>query len=267
MPVIITADKPEELPEGLRPAAKDIDGKFVVEKLPEGWGVDNVGAYRQKLTKAEQDAKRREDRLAQYRKDEQGNLWEPDEIKAAFEEAQKLKAERDKAPNLDEIRRQYSAEYEKQWRPRWETEKKRADDLDSQLDRMLLQSEINDVLAQTRPKDGKAELLQSLLLTQFAVDRSNGKRAVRVRSSDGFVPGNDEDGFMKPLTWALNVLKTKHADLFVGDDQSGAGVSGSSGVSGRGVYKFPRAELQRRAQDYTALVKKAKSEGKTVELV
>ncbi len=52
----IVADKSEELPEGLRAQAKQVDGKFVVDSLPEGWEIgDTVGL--RKFLSEERDGK------------------------------------------------------------------------------------------------------------------------------------------------------------------------------------------------------------------
>lgn len=49
MPLRIVADTPDELPEGLRAAAKQAEGKYVVGDMPQGWGIENVAGLRQAL--------------------------------------------------------------------------------------------------------------------------------------------------------------------------------------------------------------------------
>ena len=49
MPFRIVADSLEDLPEGLRPAAKNEGGKFIVAELGQGWAIENVAGLRQAL--------------------------------------------------------------------------------------------------------------------------------------------------------------------------------------------------------------------------
>jgi len=46
MPFRIVADSLEDLPEGLRPAAKNEGGKFVVSELGQGWAIEDVAALK-----------------------------------------------------------------------------------------------------------------------------------------------------------------------------------------------------------------------------
>lgn len=46
MPFRIVADSLEDLPEGLRPAAKNEGGKFIVAELGQGWAIEDVAALK-----------------------------------------------------------------------------------------------------------------------------------------------------------------------------------------------------------------------------
>jgi hypothetical protein len=268
MPVIITADTQEELPEGLRAVAKEADGRFVIDKLPDGWGVDNVGAYRQKLTQAEKDAKRRDDRLKGYAKDDKGTLWEPEEIRAALAEVEQLKSARDKAPNLDEMRKSYERDAEAKWRPKYEGEAKRVAELDSDLDRTKMDAVVGQILAEAGAKDdASAQLLQIAMRDRFVIDKSDGKRVVRVKQGDGYMTGTDEDGYCSPKTWVNSYLKMTYPALFRGDDQSGAGASGTSGAGQKRRFTFKRSDINGKAGEFIALQERAKKAGETVHII
>lgn len=102
MPFRIVADKADELPEGLRAQAKQVDGKFVVESLPEGWEVGDTVGLRLRLS---------EERTA--RKDAEKALvaFEGIEDAAAAREAlQQLKAGALKgSKEIDDFRKQLEA--------------------------------------------------------------------------------------------------------------------------------------------------------------
>jgi len=102
MPFRIVADKADELPEGLRAQAKQVDGKFVVDSLPEGWEVGDTVGLRLRLS---------EERTA--RKDAEKALvaFEGIEDAAAAREAlQQLKAGALKgSKEIDDFRKQLEA--------------------------------------------------------------------------------------------------------------------------------------------------------------
>ena len=80
------------------------------------------------------------------------------------------------------------------------------------------------LVAEMRPKEGKAELARLLLREKLAIDKTNG-RTVRVRTPDNkdWMTGAGPDGFALPKDYALGVLRTQYADMFQGDGASGAG--------------------------------------------
>lgn len=49
MALVITADRPDELPESLRASAKEVNGKFVVSELPAGVAIENVQGLKNAL--------------------------------------------------------------------------------------------------------------------------------------------------------------------------------------------------------------------------
>lgn len=51
----IIADKIEELPEGLRPAAKQEGSAFVVTQMPEGWAVEDIAGLKASVITARQE--------------------------------------------------------------------------------------------------------------------------------------------------------------------------------------------------------------------
>lgn len=269
MPIIIQADTAAELPEGLRPAAKEMNGKFVVEAMPEGWGLDNVAQTRSKLTRAEQDLRRSGERLKAFAKDDKGTLFEPDEFTALLTEHRTLKEAQGRQPNVDEMRKQIVADAEQRLGKKLTEAEKRAVDLERELDNTTLDSAINQLVAEMRPKEGKAEIVRLLLREKLGIDKADGKRNVRVRSADGkdWQSGASQDGFLSPKDYALNVLRTQQADMFQGDGASGAGANGSGNGGRKSKYTFPAADLNGNYSAYEALKKRAAAEGATVEFV
>jgi len=268
MPITITADKSDELPEGLRPTAKENGGKFVVDAIPEGWGIDNVAATRGKLTRYEQDLKRRDERLKAFAKDDKGTLYEPDEFQSLVAEHRTLKESQGKAPNVDELRKQIAADAEARYGKKLTEAEKRAIELERELDNTTLNAEINALVAEMRPKDGKADVARLLLQQALGIDKADGKRAARVRSADGkdWQPGAGPDGYLTPKDYAMNVLRIKHADMFQGDGQSGAGAGPSGGgAGGRRVLRLSRADLKGQAGKVMAQHDKALADGLSVE--
>ena len=62
----IVADKADELPEGLRAQAKQVDGKFVVDSLPEGWEIGDTVGLRKFLSEERTARKAAEKSLQAY---------------------------------------------------------------------------------------------------------------------------------------------------------------------------------------------------------
>lgn len=273
MPISIIADQAAEIPEALRPLAKEVDGKFTLTP-PDGWGIDNVAAVRGKQTKLEQDLKRRDDRLKGFSKDDAGNIYEPDEFKAIVDEYRALKDAQGKAPNAEDLRKQVVGEVEGRYkRQLTEAEKraadldKRAADLDRELDNTTLDSVINSLVAEMRPKEGKGDVVRLLLRDKLGIDKSNG-RQVRVRTPDGkdWMPGAGPEGFALPKDYALNVLRAAQADMFQGDGASGAGASSTNGAR-RSRFTFKRDDLNGKVAEFTAMQARAAAEGQKVEIV
>lgn len=274
MPITITADAVTEIPEPLRTTAKEENGKFVLQ-APEGWGVENVAAVRGKQTKLEQDLARRDARLKAYAKDEAGTLYEPDEIKESLAELARLREAQGKAPQLEDLRKQAVAEAQGLYtRKLTEAEKraadfeKRAAELDRELDNSTLENAISSAIAEMRPKEGKAEIARLLLKERARIDKEEGRRAVRVNdpAGNGFMTGSGPDGFLGIREFGLNMLRTQHPDLFQGDGASGAGAGAGPGRRTSG-YTFKRADLQNNAGAFLALQRRAKAEGKPVEII
>lgn len=267
MPITVTADAVTEIPEPLRASAKEVDGKFVLSALPEGFGLDNVAAARGKQTKLEQDLKRAGDRLKSFAKDDKGTIYEAEEFQQLVTDYQRLKAAEGKAPNADELRKSIVAETENRYSGKLTAAEKMAADALAELDHTTLAAVMNEAVAASRPKEGKDEIVRLLLRERLAIEKVDGKRHVRVKAPDGaFLTGNGPDGYTTPKDFALNVLRTQHPDLFAGDGASGAG-AGNSGGARKAKYTFAKADLDGKGGEFLALRKRAAAEGLTVELV
>lgn len=269
MPITLTADKLDELPEPIRPNAKEANGKFHVDALPDGWGVDHAAQSRAKITKLEQDVKRAAERMKVFAKDEKGTIYEPDEFTALQAEYRALKEAQGKQPNIDELRKQVVADAESRYSKKLTEAEKRAQDLDRELDNAILGSTLDNLLAQSRPREGKAEIVRLLLREHLGLDKADGKRQVRVKDSakpGEWMLGNDPDGYMPAKDYALNNLRVKHADLFEGDGASGAGATSTGTVPRRAKYTFPASRLNGNASEFLAMKARAAAEGMTVTI-
>lgn len=268
MPIVITAtaDTAAEIPEALRSSAKEQDGKFVLSAVPEGWGLDNVAASRGKLTKLETDAKRAGERLKGYAIDDKGTIPEPEQFKEMLAERARLLEAQGKLPNADELRRQAVADAERTYTSKLTAAEKRAidaekqrDELDRLLDNTTLDAAISQLVAEMRPKEGKAEIARLMLREKLRIDKANGKRVPRVLApeGEGYMTGSDADGYMPVRDYALNGIRTKHADLFQGDDAQGAGARSTTGAGGQRIFKLSRSEMAKNPVQVTAQVQQA----------
>lgn len=269
MAITITADKVDELPEPIRGSAVEQNGKFLLQQLPDGWGVDNVAAYRSKATKAEQDAKRAAERMRAFAKDDKGTIYEPDEFQALLQEHRALKEAQGKQVDVEAFKRQFQADAEKKWGAELAAERKAREELDAMLDRTMTDAETNALVAMLRPKDGNQEVVKLLLREAVRVDKRDGKRAMRAVGQNGefLVSSTSEDGYVSPKEYAQTVLRTKYAHLLESESSGGAGATSSGSRRGPGTYQFKRSELATNAPAFIEMQKRAKAEGKTVELI
>lgn len=280
MPITIQADDANELPEQIRGEAKNVNGKFVVEKLPDGWQpvahVAPLLADRAKLTTVTSDAKRYQERLKQFAIDDKGTLPEPDAYREQLAEYARLKEQAGKQPNADELRKQLAADYEGRYAGKLTAAEKkivdaekRAQELDQALDNAILSSSINELIAEMRPKEGKAEIVRMLLQRDLGIEKVEGKRIVRVRGADGnsWQIANTADGYASPKDYAMNVVRVKQADMFQGEGSGGAGASNTNSASRRNVVQISRSALNGKANEMQAIYERAKKEGRSVEFV
>lgn len=270
MPINIIADKADELPEPIRAAATEQNGKFVVQQLPDGWNLAHEAAYKTKLTKAEQDLKRRDERLRGFAIDDNGTIPEPDAFRALLQEHRSLKEAQGKLPNIDEIRKQTRAEAEQQHRTRIAELEKALADHDRALDNSVLNAEINSLVAQLRPKDGKADLVSLLLRDRLTLEKDGIERKVRVRSKDGkgYELGNGSDGFMPAKDYVMSTVRAQLADILEAEQSGGAGATGSGNrTASANVVRISRASLNGHADEAMVAYKKALAEKKKIEFI
>jgi hypothetical protein len=233
-------------------------------------------ADRAKLTTVAQDAKRYQERLKQFAIDDKGTLPEPDAYREQLAEYARLKEQAGKQPNVEELRKQFATDFENRYtgkltaaEKRIAEAEKRAQDLDRDLDNATLGSAINELIAEMRPKEGKAEIARMILMRDLAIEKADGKRIVRVRGADGqsWQAGNGPDGYASPKDYALNVVRTKHADMFQGDGVGGAGASSTNGAARRNVVQIKRSDINGKAHEVAAVMAQARKDGRTVEFI
>lgn len=279
MPITIQADDASELPEPIRGEAKNVNGKFVVEKLPDGWQpvahVAPLLADRAKLPTLTADNKRYQERLRQFAIDDKGTLPEPDAYREQMAEYARLKESAGKQPSVEQMRQQFATDFENRYSAKLTAEQKRvADaekrwaDTEAELDKTVKASEINALVAEMRPKEGKAEIARMILQEALGLDKADGKRVMRVRGPDGnWMVGTGADGFMSPRDYAMSVVRTKHADMFQGDGVGGAGATNTSGSARRNVVQIRKADLNGKGNEAIAAYNAAIKEGKTVQFI
>jgi hypothetical protein len=147
----IVADKLDEIPEGLRENAKQVEGQgFVVQSLKEGWGIEDFSGLRKMLTDERQGRKAAERSLAAF----DGLL--PDEASAARDALDQFKAGKLRgAKELDEWKTSYEAKVKDE---RSKLESKLAKRTEALRERML-RGELAPVIA----AKGGAEAMDAIL--------------------------------------------------------------------------------------------------------
>jgi hypothetical protein len=107
-----------------------------------------------------------------------------------------------------------------------------------------------------------------ILQEALGLDKSDGRRQMRVRGPDGnWMVGTGADGFMAPRDYAMSVVRTKHADMFQGDGVGGAGASSTNGASRRNVVQIKRSDINGKAHEVAAVMAQARKDGRAVEFV
>lgn len=138
--VRIVADDASELGEQLRDNAKQVDGKWVVDGLPEGFAIENVKGLRSALQAERAQRKDLEGRLQPY---VDAGL-EPDDLPTAAEALQKFKA--GQLRSSDDIER-YRAEIQKKATTEIEGLKTVLDKKNAALRAATIQQQLSRIIA------------------------------------------------------------------------------------------------------------------------
>lgn len=252
--VSIIADDPNELSEGLRKHAKEVDGKWQVASLPEGYAIEDVGGLRKSL-QAERAARKEADAMLKPFL-EAGIAV--DDVPTAAEALQKFKAGALKSS--DDIER-FKAEISK----------KHADEL-SKRDQLLQKrtQTLRDQLVRGRlapliaAKGGSKAMDAILTLAEKHIqvqEDQEGNLVPLVVGSDGRTPlitkkvgSTDPMGFDELIDTMRESQVTK--GLFEVSAAGGSGSTsqsaGSARAGGNGSAKLSARELIQRANERTA---------------
>jgi len=238
MPITITADAIDELPESLRASAKtNDDGRVVVESLPDGFSIENVQGLRRSLGSERSVTKILRDKLREfgYRLSDDGQKWveegiEPERAKAAIEAIESGSHKSSK-----EIE-DFKAELKK----RIDDERAKLSGENSLLMEQLRETLIEQQAAAAFTKHGGAEALRVLMpfaRTAAKVEKgADGKLRTVIYGEDG-KQRFDANG--APMGWDDWVQELRGSQdmkqLFRTKETGGAGSASQSGGPAKAV--------------------------------
>lgn len=220
----IVADSPTDLPEGLRAAAKTVDGKTVVDALPEGWGLEDVSGLKKTVSEERTARKALEKAVAQY-----DGI---DDAAAAREALTQMRAGSLKSSKeLDEFRKALEAKVAEDLKKKDST----VSALTQQLREQLVESEAVKAIAAA---GGNAKLLMPIVRQAVKAELgADGKFAVSLTDERGQELISKAEGSARPMTLPefVQQLKTQaeYKAAFSGSGTGGSGASSATGGTGR----------------------------------
>lgn len=220
----IVADSPTDLPEGLRAAAKTVEGKLVVEALPEGWGLEDVSGLKKTVSEERTARKALEKAVAQY----EGI----DDAAAAREALTQMRAGSLKSSKeLDEFRKQLEAKVAADLAKKDQT----VSALTQQLREQLVDGEAVKAIAAA---GGNAKLLLPIVRAAVKAELGqDGKFSVTLHDEQGKELVSSAEGSTRPMTLPefVSQLRTQaeFKAAFAGSGTGGSGASSATGGSGR----------------------------------
>lgn len=220
----IVADSPADLPEGLRSAAKTVDGKAVVEALPDGWGLEDVSGLKKTVSEERTARKALEKAVAQF----EGI----DDAAAAREALTQMRAGSLKSSKeLDEFRKQLEAKVAADLAKKDST----VTALTQQLREQLVESEAVKAIAAA---GGNAKLLMPIVRQAVKAELgADGKFAVTLTDEQGQELISKAEGSARPMTLPEFVQQLRaqpeFKGAFAGSGTGGSGASSTAGGSGR----------------------------------
>lgn len=221
----IVADSQNDLPEGLRAAAKSDGGKFIVESLPDGWGLEDVAGMKATLSAERTQRKAAEKSLASY----EGI----DDAAAAREALTQMRAGTLKSSKeLEEFRKQLEAKVGADLAKKDQS----VAALTKQLREKLVDGEALKAIAEA---GGNPKLLMPIVRSAVKAEQgADGTFAVTLTDEQGKELVSSAEGSTRPMTLPefVQQLRTQ-ADFkaaFAGSGTGGSGSSHAAGGSGLG---------------------------------
>lgn len=185
MGITIVADSTDDLPEGLREAAKvGENGKVTVSALPEGWGIENVKGLRNSLGSERAVRKILSDKLADFgwKLSEAGDKWTAEGIDASSA-TKAVEAVKSGAVKSSKEIEDYKAELSRAAEAREKGLSAARDRYRSQLEKVL----VEQAAATAFTKHGGAKSLRVLmpLVKEAAKIEESADGSLRVSIYDG----------------------------------------------------------------------------------
>lgn len=235
----ISFDKAEEIPEGLKAHAKqDASGRFVLQAMPEGWGIEDIGGLKRTVSELRNESKAQAKALAAF------EGLAPESAAEAREALEKFKAGTLKgSKELDEYK--------------LSIEKKMADDkakLDARLsartaklrDRML-RGDLAPVVASLGGSDSMDAIL-TLAAQSIRIEEVGDDLKASIVDRDGKPRVTKKGGSADPMGYEELIVEMREAPstrgLFKTQGSGGAGSSSQTGGAGRAAN--PGQELSAR---------------------
>lgn len=229
MALRIVADKLDEIPEGLREAAKQDNGLFTVAEMPEGWAVEDISGLRRVLSLELDKRKSLERTLKAF------DGIDPDKAGEAREALEKLAAGQLRGSKEIE---EYKQQVERKMATERQTLEEKLGKRTAELRERMIRGELAPVIA----KLGGGEAMDAILtlasqhvrieeaddgtLRHSIVDR-DGKPRITTKSGSG-----DPMGYDELIEEMRNASSTR--GLFRASSTGGSGGASQTGEHGRG---------------------------------
>lgn len=227
MPLKLTVDTLDDIPEALHDAYEEKDGKFVLNVE----GMEDTSGLKSALEKERKAARELEKRVKRWE-----SLGKSDEEIAemlrAQEEAENKKAEEE--GDFQKILKQHQERFEKDKKELMaELEAARTSERNAVIGNSLMSA-----LSKAGATDEGVDLLPERLAARIKYETQDGKRVLRIMAADGETPmaGASKDG-----TATFDDLVKEAADkwpsLFKGSGAGGSGMQPQKGSGGAGHKK------------------------------
>ncbi|MCC6779881.1 MAG: hypothetical protein IT537_25160 [Hyphomicrobiales bacterium] len=232
MPISITADSLDELPETLRTAAKESNGKFVVSSLPTGFAVENVQGLKNALSEEKAARKSAEARARLVGDETEDDIAEARRARDAMRAGQ-LKSSKD----IDDFKKQLEEKSASEIRKRDD----RLGAREKQLQKVLIENAATTHIV----KAGGGDSLRLLLpivrdAAHIEDDEKTGELRVVLRDEHGRPLISRKAGNNDPMGWDEFVAALRDQPdlkpLFKIQATGGSGAASQSGGSAKAVH-------------------------------